>query len=519
MRHPTLKLAPERIREFNGELRYPGGPDAVRELHDKITAWIRSIRSAIATQKDRVSSQFAHGYRLWNGREPSSCVPINHEGWLTNLRVGAYCAVGLECLFASVLASIVLNAPRSVAVGIGLALTLCLTSVMKAAFRLWAARHHEQPRKAVAQLNLALAWVLPWWVLAFIGTVQFARMISEATALAEWVFALLLTVLTVTSPMVAGILFSACDLRSWAHGPTREWEFLETLEHAVDELENRCRIEKGDSDSGGEEADSEEQPASRAMAASKSLAVAALLAFSASGLAAETRCELWVDKSTSPAVRELATATGSALALLAKLGEKSHEGMRCGLYGFAGDSFYAVPTDEASFPAAPSDQCPPPARTSELGLFRPVALHAQEQEQRRCRDIRQQRQKVHEDAVGRAIRSAREHLGSYSPTKPERTCLVDVFLRLSQATKDPAPELVLLVTDGEETCLPAYRQPIPAPKIRGKTVMALVPKQTAARGESQAEWHRRTSHKWRQIVPWVSVIALQDLDERVLSPQ
>ena len=482
------------------------------------------MRKLVQSQRERVSGDYVHGFRLWTGREPETGVPADHGGSMRTLRWGAIGSVLLECLFSSALATVTLNLNAPMAACIGLLFTLCATSVAKAVCRVWAAREEARPQKALRDLNVALAWVTPVWVVAFVGVIQFSRMISTGTDLALFIFGGLLTVLTVASPALAGLLFTACDIRAWASRAVAEWHFLDRVEHQLTELEGLC--EKVEAAMASPQQPRPSHNAHRPdngtgdpPATAGAIAAGALLAIlCAQGAVAQDHdCAIWFDKSTSPAAAEMASAAESSLRLIARLAAMPNGPSRCSLYGFAGGSFHAASFHNAIFPGRPDETCAPKKKNELALFFKQVSENSRAAEEKRCDDQRQRRRAEYEDETRRQVQLARERLALYSPSAPDKTCIVDLLLRFSQSRVD-LPRFTLILTDGEETCSPGYRQVISAPKSGGRVVMALVPQQNRRGSDTPAQRHQHLTEQWQKIAPWVTVVAHHELNERILLP-
>jgi len=255
----------------------------------------------------------------------------------------------------------------------------------------------------------------------------------------------------------------------------------------------------------------------RRLALAATTVVALLVCFSANAYAASECASLWVDSSLSVAASsERLRAASSVFALLPEWVAST----RCsswGFYAFGGGSFTDAPFIAVQFPEPPTGACPVgrPAR-NDLSVFKGPAEADEQSWQKRCEEYRLNEVRMYQQAIETRINEVREKLAAYSPVEPERTCIVDLLQRVRDSD---TTRFAMVITDGTETCLPSFRDLIPAPLAHKLVVMVIISPEKMQKSSSPGMYFSRKRNTWMTLAPWLSaVIPASRINDNTFGP-
>jgi len=235
-----------------------------------------------------------------------------------------------------------------------------------------------------------------------------------------------------------------------------------------------------------------------------------LLVCGANLRASDCANQIWLDKSGSPSRTELQSATPPALDLV-RVFAGSDCGDRWQIFGFAGAAHSALPSYTVQIPHRPPAGCPTQPPKSEISVvFRPMAKDAEAQRQKECDAVRQNASVAYHNAIESQVSRAAESLATSTVPDSGRTCIVDLLYRLADTR---SVRRALILTDGEETCLPAFRGPIPAPDPEMVVAMVIVSKRDTR--VSPHTYYARMKEKWEHVAPWLRVVAPYEVGETI----
>jgi hypothetical protein len=293
----------------------------------------------------------------------------------------------------------------------------------------------------------------------------------------------------------------------------KRWNVLEKLESDVRELGKYCALVRQRLVRRPEEAPASLDGVAAPGAASATAAFILLLVFAQASWA-QTRGEVWIDRSESTFAAGVEQTVETAFTVLPRLAEA---GVRqWDLYGFAGKAFSAKPFNSMILPPLSSSGCLAPPPEFEIDrIFRNTAHAATARQEKLCDDQRQAELRKYHAAVNNALQSARAGLSGLTAEAPHRTCLVELLSRVSDPRLDP-PRYVLIVTDGEETCEPRIHAALPAPAAPVSAVMVIVPEKTPKNGRTPRQHLSAVEEYWRRVAPWVQIVPSFAVNEKVL---
>ena len=198
-----------------------------------------------------------------------------------------------------------------------------------------------------------------------------------------------MSLLTVLSPALSGLLFTAANLYGWARMRTHEYHRLIALRRDVEALAGEC--ERAVSTSGAAPLLIQKQhDATEPLRQAASTALALLLAvlFAAGSARAQTRGEFWFDDSRSPIAQDLNSAEDQFFNILpAAINEAGTQSWE--FFRFSRNAATARPVVTLDISRFVAPACVPPAQTDELTkLFKRPQMAANRASEKRCVDLR-----------------------------------------------------------------------------------------------------------------------------------
>ena len=517
-----IRIARSQLDRFKEDLEFLGSPQLVAALVDQVRAWTATTLTSITHLKQQVRGEFAIDYGKWHGTPPSSETPVDASHWVWWLRASGLAVVTLECGFAAILGLLTFNVAPLWAFLAGVLMTLFITLVVKAVWGILFS-DEQRPRKTLRVLSRQLVVIFPAWLMALTGALLLGRVVTEPTPTATLLFLILMTLLTMLSPILASILLSIAGLQGWARKHVFLWQGLEELEADVHKLEAYAgAVEERLGAETAKNPDRElvevnerlqGEPVGLREASLAATAALVLLLACPPSKAANCGSEFWVDGSGSPSKVERQAAVDHFLELLPQWTE-SECGQDWELFAFAGQAFYTAPFLTIHLSRQQSETCEIQPPTSEMPvIFRRVAKQAEVERERRCAEKREGQASAYDAAIALQISQARERLAGFKVADPDHTCIVDLLSRLADPSQTP-PRRALIVTDGEETCDPSFQGPIPAPETKTAVAMVIISQEKPKLTDPRL-YYLRMKANWLKLAPWIKVVPAYGIEEKM----
>jgi hypothetical protein len=396
----------------------------------------------------------------------------------------------------------------------------------------------DEPTKAYVKIR---RWLLgPSFVIFVVSalTLLLARTIPESWVpqLME-VFNLSLWSTTVSLLLLGGALLAAAHLRGWSGHITALYEAVDGLQHRVRcveaELEGQLSTLRAKSMGQQESASSpslSEQPAIvlNGSAIAATILLPALLsvcpaftnhASAQAQLLAPKPChdmDLYIDHSRSLSEAPLTSTVHELLRQLPQIVETWDVCGELRVTPWAQDGWSAAPILSLQLPQLTLRKPQPLSHTGEVGFFFSNVTQALEKRhaaQAAAADARARQD--YREQVAQTLATVTENALLPSAVAPAPACSdLNGVLRRITTTTSAKPRLVMLVTDGHESCTPTL-QPVPTPAGTVTVVTILIPenatgkKKSKTRGYDQFETRRAALV---QAAPWARVYPYHQRD-------
>jgi hypothetical protein len=516
--HSPLRAIPGAAKKYRREIRIPRPPTLLLETAAQALRYCAVTIEFLQDAQEGVRRAYSKGYIAWNGTSPEHINPEPFTSFDRVLSIGAFCVMLFECLCAAILASMTLALPTLAAVAVGVVLTAVFTLTMKAVWHLHIAPDEVQPRRALSTLY---RWIMPLaavWLAALIVALLLPRIVDESTPAINLVFNINMSLLTVLSPALSGLLFTAANLYGWARGRTREYHKLLTLRRDVEALAEEC--ERAVGASGGPLPVQKHRGAAETLprAASGVLALVFVAMFTAASAHAQTRGEFWLDDSRSPVAQELDSAEDQFFktlpAVVTQAGASSWEFFR-----FSRNAATARPVTTLDMNPFVSPACDAPAERDELTkLFRRPQMAANRASAKQCADLRAVARDNYARELSARVARAKEAFDAAPRARGTCTALMDLMNRLINTPSAQAPRFVVVVSDAVESCVPTREIRLPQPPSSMKALMVVVPSIEGSRKFTPWQEFELRRQAWRRTAPWLEVISIPFLNNAVFTP-
>ena len=499
---------PIAIASYRQEIQIPRPPDRAAEVVAQTRRYCESTGELLAEAEEQVEHRYQRDHVGWFGVAPDHKRPRLFTSVDRVLWIGGFCLVAFESLCAAVLAAMTLAASPLVAAAVGVGITAVLTLTMKAVWYLYVSPDEAQPRRAVATLY---RWLLPLfalWAVALVTALLLPRLMNEATTVMEVAFNVAMSVLTVVSPALSGILFTAAALFGWARARSREANELRGLRHKIHTLSQECDRASPQTTATSGSIDSEHHGTSKALKRATTVAVMAFATLIvATPVLAQSRGALWMDDSSSARHEDVKRARDQFFALLPSA---VNDGVGAWeFFRFTRDALNATPVAAFDVPPFAPPGCDDLLAASELTtLFRRPKNAARRQAEQRCADRRATARAEYDTALAGRIAMVRDTLDAKPKATGPCTGLVDLLSRLVNQPSTRS-SIVVIISDGIESCVPTAGLQLLPPPPTVRVLMAAVPSTTGGRSPWQEFETRRNT--WRRVAPWMEVVPLSQL--------
>jgi hypothetical protein len=216
---------------------------------------------------------------------------------------------------------------------------------------------------------------------------------------------------------------------------------------------------------------------------------------------APERCAAYFEDATSSPVETDVTAARAAF-LQGASDAAGRGAVACWrLYRFKADSFHAHEAGRVRLVPFRAPPCDRPPRSELASLVKHVADDEARKSEQRCRELIQRARSSHEASTKAALAAAAQSLSRATPAGA-CTAVADLLERIS-IDEDPALPVVVVVTDGRESCRKGALKTIPEPVVKRRVVVTIVGLKTDA---SSGSGYRQTAALWKKVAPWAEVI-------------
>lgn len=465
--------------------------------------WCNLHVSELAHHYKAKTDEYWRLYKLWFGAMPENPTEREIDDQIREARLykfGQFAFLLVETIAAAVLAAIFFNAPRIMAVIIGVVIALLLGAAASAVVARWV-RHEAatQPTKQMERVTRGLLLLGLPWLIACVTALCVLR--SQGAAVGAFLFFVSTTAVTLLSPLCSGLCAYASDLLRWSQRLCADMRWIRSLARQLDHLLTTSdrNIPPGPGGAGAPPT-----PVGRvlkAIAAPVSVAAlvgAVLVATPATGKAADMPVYLFAD--VSPSAR-----SGDVIRILKTFSGRltSYEGestLIVTLTPFYEDAFMAASTIRVSIPGNRQVSCANVEPESEIArLSKAYAETAKREAVRKCEEARNQvrrEENARRSAEIAKLTAAIEQLGDLK--LPGHCTAVNSMLRRS--VRETPNGVSIVVSDLENTC-PA--QPLPA-NVRPSNRVFVVP--VGSKQHPIEAGFDGIHSRMAQAVPWVCLI-------------
>jgi hypothetical protein len=503
-----LQAAVNLVHQLREELELPGLSETMAETRARVLGACNAISIELEEEMEAARALFGLSFHAWSGDPAARSVPFVVTNRDRVLFVGALCFVLFECACGAVLASMTFAVPQLLAVAIGISLTVVMTFGMKAVWQLYVAAEECQPRKGLARLHRWLIPLFTAWTATLTLALLLPRLADESSVLLNILFNVTMSALSTLSPALGGLLFTAADIYGWSRTPTREYRDMLIARREFGHVREQClRVPRpappspdlpvsADRVAAGRNGDARHLVGSGAL-------MLLLLALFATSAQAQMRGQLWLDDSPSPSAEDLAQAERQFFAALPAVSDASGSGS-WRFFRFGRDANVSA-VASLTLVAHVAPACETSEKSDELRkLFKRPRGAGLKHDADRCAEARTAARERYERERLSNIARAKAALDVAPRVRGSCTALADVLRRVANEPREQAPTLVVLVTDGEESCEPVHGVRLPAPASATRTLLILVPSNADARaGTTPWKEFERRRKQWREMAPWV----------------
>lgn len=496
-------------------------PDRLRDYQDRL----RVLDDGLHTEQGRVREEFGELEAAWfAGRSPDPArtprESYYHSMAARYCAVAAWCVTALEAVFAGGLSMLLLALHWTIGAAVGITVTILLAVGLKGVIApLVLGRYADRP-KAGRDLTLRMLVLTGPVALVFLVVLFIVRGMTGVWI--AWLFPWATGALAVLCPMIAAALFVLAGLYGWSRRLTDRYRSLERAERDVVELREHCTRALA--------ATSAALPAtvgSTRSSGATSLAKVGAALLLMTGLLTSTACgelvqasgqtvtgtaavtaadseasvagigELWLDDTISVDERDRPRAAGAVLAILFDLSRQHHVD-RWNIYGFGEEPWREAAFHQMTLMPWQPPACDPPTEASRIFKVHQDDPVCQERIRAAERAHRQQL----EDQVGTMQRALHDHR-----LRPARcTSIGDLLVRVSQA---PEHRLVVIISDGVETCRRTGLPPVPPPQSGARVAFVLIGStpQLDRASPTVAEQFLARRKVLVHAAPWLRVVA------------
>lgn len=509
-----LRSIPKELKAKWQQLRAGGSVDHLLRTFHNIKTWAAGALLRVRAAKEQVAEEYRRIWELWHERQPyAEMLPqaVYYQVLAASgCASGGWFGLGLEGLLTAAMSVFFLAIPKVLALLIGLLICILLAFFLKGAVKMFlpVAEHH--PRKVLLLVALTIAFLLAAVLIVLLLGFLIRGASGFLALLMGPLFSLVLSVLSVLIPVIAGLLFLACALLGWSARLAHLYEELCTLDRKIVELDSHVDYRIRELlPPPSESTEIAKVPVFRV---GSTVAVAILLCGGLADLRAQSVAHTRVDITSSVDRADLSNGlrqlSESSAALTTALGITRWE-----FIPFSDDAWTAAPSAAVAMPILSTVRCTN-VLPSEADFFSGVAKARQDEAQRKCDQMKNIAQQQYEETLLIKITDWRKSLVPPPAISNRCTSFFDALARVSM-TQGPALELIL--SDGVETC--RIPQNIPAPPPSVKAVLVLLNTLGRPTHMSPAQAFLEREHEIQRFAPWLQIVPTWNVTPETIAPQ
>lgn len=400
------------------------------------------------------SDEYWRQFKLWFGAKPEDATEREIDDQIREARlyrIGRYAFLLVETIAGAVLAAIYFNAPRWLAIIIGVILAALLGGAAGAVVTRWV-RHGaaDQPPKQLERITRGLLVLGLPWLLACVSGLAVLR--GQGTDIGGFLFFISTTAVTLLSPLCSGLCGYAAELMFWSKRLCADLRWIRSLARELDHLLTTSERSIPPPPSSG----ATPVPISgvfRLIAPAATTAV--MLAMALFGAptpcrAADIPVYVYPDLSPSARAGEVIQVLKTFTARLSNY--QGDETVALSVIPFFEEAYSAAPMVLVRIPGSLPVSCPAADKDSEIArLSKSYAENARRDAARKCDELRAQARR--DAAIQRAAEIGRlaDAVNRLPGLKlPGRCTAVNAII--SRAARETPNGISIVITDLENTC-------------------------------------------------------------------
>ena len=200
--------------------------------------WCNLHVPELALPLQEQSDEYWRLYKLWFGALPENPTEREIDDQIREARLykfGQFAFLLVETIAAAVLAAIFFNAPRIIAMMIGVIIAFLLGAAASAGMTRWVRNEAAgQPTKQMERITRGLLVLgLPWLVSS---VTALAVLRNQETVIGGFLFFVSTTAITLLSPLCSGLCAYAADLLFWSKRLCADMRWIRSLARELDHL-------------------------------------------------------------------------------------------------------------------------------------------------------------------------------------------------------------------------------------------------------------------------------------------
>lgn len=461
-------------------------------------AWAEDAAATCEAISASITAEFRRIQSLWYVDEPAADTPptVNyyHHRVASAATIGAIALCLLEILFTGGTAYLFLVVEPWIAIAIGSVVALLIAFGLKGVVVPIAVAPTElTPLRGRKRI---VGWLL------FSGTIEAILLLFLLTVARSYYngdehvpLGLIMALLSVWTPIVAGLLFALASLYDWSTTLPRDFWDVHQLLGAIRDLRDVCQ----------QEAERASEPR-RTLTAVTSVVLFLMLA--AGGWISETRAatlcdgEVWDDGTNSVLQSDRLQTKQMILNEIASSPSPCRS-MHWQFFRFGSLSWIEQPKAEINVTHWSEPPCAERPASEMTKLFKPARDAAAKSAGRECRAQREASKRRHEESLQAELNRVRKTWAGDATILPDDcTALFDLAMRIASYRQ---AVYAVLVTDGIETCAKAPRR-IAAPAAGSLLVVVLVGNKDVSAGSFASSYAERRA-KLQALIPWARIVA------------
>jgi len=509
-----LRSIPKELKAKWQQLRAGGAVDhLLRTFHD-IQTWAKGALLRVHAAKDQIAAEYRRIWELWHERQPyTEMLPqvVYYQALAASgCASGGWFGLGLEGMLTAAMSVFLLAVPKGVAVFIGLLVCILLAFFLKGAVKMFLPIAEHHPKKVLLFVALTIAFLLGTVLIVLLIGFLIRGATGFLALLMGPLFSVVLSVLSVLIPVIAGLLFLASALLGWSARLAHFFEDLCTIERKI--LELNSHVDYRIRELLPPPSASKEIVKAPMFRIGSTVTLAIFLCGGFCALRAQPVAHARIDSTSSVDRVDLANGlrllSESSAALTITFGITRWE-----FIPFSDDAWTAAPTAAVDMPNLPSVSCGR-ILPSEADFFSGVAQARQEEARKKCNQIKSTAQQQYEAMLLTKVTEWRKNIIPPQLVSNRCTSFFDLLTRVSMI-QGPAVELIF--SDGIETCRAPQNVPPPSPNV--KAVLVLLNTLSRPARMSPAQEFLERKREVQRFAPWLQIIPTWNLTVENIAQQ